>query len=123
MVEDKKQPIKVNEKDLLNFICNAKKPPSFTEIVKRFGLTKNEKKPLKKLLKRLSKEGKIAVRKGRYICPTKEEKKEKPKRVIGTVVAYPAGFGFLQSPELEKDFGYSILKFLTDLRVNILISI
>ena len=90
-------------KELLGFICQSKKPPSFTEIVKHFGLVKKEKKLLKKELKKLLKAGKLAVRKGRYICPSKEEKKEEKKRIIGTVIAYPAGFGFLQSEELEKD--------------------
>ena len=93
-----------SEKELLKYICNAKKPPSFTEIAKHFGLTKKEKKALKKELKKLLKAGKVAVRKGRYICPSKEEKKkEEKKRIVGTVIAYPAGFGFLQSEELEKD--------------------
>ena len=97
---------------LLEFIKNAKKPPSFTEIAKQFGITKKERKALKKELKKLLKSGKVAVRKGRYIIPAAEEqkkttkkaaKKGDKKRITGTVIAYPAGFGFLQSEELEKD--------------------
>jgi len=101
MTEEKNLP---SGKKLLKFVCEAKKPPSFTEIAKAFGVPKNERKKLKKELKKLIKAGKVAVRKGRYVCPAAEGKsKKEKKRIVGTVVAYPAGFGFLQSEELEKD--------------------
>lgn len=81
---------------VLSILKKRKEGLSFTEIAKRLGIEKKEKKALKKLLRKLKKEGVLSVRNGRYFYGEEEV-------VKGEVIAYPAGFGFLRVEGRQKD--------------------
>ena len=84
------------EDKILNLIKNSKKPLSFEEIFRKLGLDKKGRKRLKKALRSLRKSGKVLLQKGKYTYAEEEI-------VSGKVIAYPAGFGFLQIGEGKKD--------------------
>ncbi len=84
------------ESKILHLLKNTQLGLSFNQIYSKLNLDKSERKQLKKTLKKLKKEGILKVEKGKYIM-------EKRETVVGSVLAYPAGFGFLQIGESEKD--------------------
>ncbi|MGC8852867.1 MAG: RNB domain-containing ribonuclease, partial [Hydrogenobacter sp.] len=86
----------ITEEEVLNLLKSSNKPMHFEQIVKYFGLDKEGRKKLKKILRALKKEGRLFVEKGRYRL-TQED------IVVGTVIPYPAGFGFLHVGEDRKD--------------------
>jgi ribonuclease R len=84
----------LEEKDIIKAL--SKKPMHFNELARLFSLDKKGRKALKKLLKKLKKEGTIIVEGGRYRLAQEEV-------VVGTVLANPNGFGFLEVEEGKKD--------------------
>lgn len=86
----------ITENEVLDLLKKSQKPLHFEQILKELGLGREDRKLLKKLLKSLKKANKITVERGRYKL-TEEE------IVTGTVIPYPAGFGFLQIGEGKKD--------------------
>jgi ribonuclease R len=81
---------------ILEVLKKTKKPLTFLQIAGRLGLTKKERKELKKLLRKMKKSGSVVVEKGRYLPSDKVY-------VTGRVIPYPAGFGFLEVEGSEKD--------------------
>ena len=86
----------ITEEEVLDLLKSSKKAMHFEHIAKQLGLDKEGRKELKKVLKSLKREGRLFVDKGRYKLAEEEA-------VIGTVIPYPAGFGFLQVGEGRKD--------------------
>ena len=86
----------LSEKEVIKLLKEKKKPFSFLQIAKLLGLEKRERKKLKKLLKKLKNEGKIRVVRGKFQYQGEEV-------VVGKVIPYPAGFGFLEVEGREKD--------------------
>ncbi len=84
------------EELILKVLKSSKRPLSFEEILGRLGLDKKERKALKKALRSLKKSGKVAIQSGKYAYAEEEI-------VSGKVIPYPAGFGFLEIGEGEKD--------------------
>ncbi|MFN3870211.1 MAG: ribonuclease R [Aquificaceae bacterium] len=84
------------EEGILKLLKNSKKPLSFEEIMRRLGLGKKDRKALKKTLKALKKAGRLSVEGGKYFLVEEEV-------VVGKVIPYPAGFGFLEIGEGKKD--------------------
>ncbi|GAB6065209.1 ribonuclease R [Aquifex pyrophilus] len=83
------------EKEVLKILSRKKKPLHFLQIAKALNLDKKERKILKKIMRKLKKEGKVRVVKGKYEYTGEEV-------VTGRVIAYPGGFGFLEV-EGQKD--------------------
>ena len=83
------------EKEVLKLLSKRKKPLHFMQIAKELKLSKKERKTLKKVMRKLKKEGKVKVVKGKYEYGGEEI-------VVGRVLAYPGGFGFLEV-EGQKD--------------------
>ncbi len=81
---------------VLRVIKDSKKPLSFEDIAKKLSLEKKDRKALKKTLKSLRKSGRVILQKGKYISAEEEI-------VVGKVIPYPAGFGFLEIGEGKKD--------------------
>jgi len=77
------------EKEVIKLLSRKKKPLHFLQIAKALGLGKKERKILKKVMRKLKKEEKVRVVKGKYEYTGEEV-------VTGTVIAYPGGFGFLE---------------------------
>ena len=77
------------EKEVIRLLSRRKKPLHFLQIAKELKLSKKERKLLKKVLRKLKKEDKIKVVKGKYEWSGEEI-------VTGKVVALPGGFGFLE---------------------------
>ncbi len=86
----------VSEKEILDLLARSKKPLHFLQIAKSLGVNKEGRKKLKKALRKLKREGKVRVVKGKFTL-------EKEERVVGKVIPYPAGFGFLEVEGREKD--------------------
>lgn len=86
----------ITEEDVLELLKKSKKPLHFEQIVKELKLDKEGKKKLKKVLKTLKRSNKLTVERGRYKLAEEEI-------AVGTVIPYPAGFGFLQVGEGKKD--------------------
>jgi ribonuclease R len=86
----------ITEKEVINLLRSKKKPMAFLQIAKLLGVDKKDRKRLKKLLKSLKKEGKLKVVRGKFLYSDEEE-------VVGKVIPYPAGFGFLEVEGREKD--------------------
>ena len=86
----------VSKEVVINLLKSSKKPMSFTQISKTLKLEKKEQKSLKKLLRRLKKEGKVRVFRGKFSLSESES-------VVGKVIPYPAGFGFLEVEGRDKD--------------------
>ena len=84
------------EKRILELLGRVSKPLSFSQVFKLLKLEKTERKLLKKVLKALKKAGKLKVEKGKYTL-------EEDNVVVGKVIVYPAGFGFLEIGEGKKD--------------------
>ncbi|RUM31560.1 MAG: ribonuclease R [Aquifex sp.] len=80
------------EKEVIKLLSKKKKPLHFLQIAKALGLGKKERKSLKKVIRKLKKEGKVKVVKGKYEYTGEEV-------ITGTVIAYPGGFGFLEVEE------------------------
>ena len=93
MAEKEKE---IKESDVLSLLKGKKKPLSFLQIAKELDLEKKERRRLKKLLRKLKKSGKLAVSRGKFQYQEEES-------VIGKVLPYPAGFGFLEIEGREKD--------------------
>jgi ribonuclease R len=85
----KKRGKDVSEDKVLEILTRAKKPLPFLQIASSLGLDREGSKRLKKVLRKLRKEGKVKVVKGKFIA-------EREDRVVGRVVPYPGGFGFLE---------------------------
>ena len=83
------------EKEVLKLLSRKKKPLHFMQIAKELKLSKKDRKTLKKVMRKLKKEGKVKVVKGKYEYGGEEI-------VVGKVIAYPGGFGFLEV-EGQKD--------------------
>ncbi|SHK50819.1 ribonuclease R [Thermocrinis minervae] len=81
---------------ILELFKKAKRPLHFMEIAQRLGLEKKQLKALKKALRNLKKKHLLQVVKGRYVLASEPI-------VKGTVIAFPAGFGFLHVGEGQKD--------------------
>ena len=77
------------EKEVIKLLSKRKKPLHFLQIAKELKLSKKDRKLLKKVLRKLKKEEKVRVVKGKYEWTGEEV-------VIGKVVALPGGFGFLE---------------------------
>ncbi|NPA40916.1 MAG: ribonuclease R [Aquificae bacterium] len=84
------------ERQVIELLKKRKKPVPFLQIAKLLDLDKKERKKLKKLLKKLKKEGKVKVVGGKFLY-------EEEEIVVGRVIPYPAGFGFLEVEGREKD--------------------
>ncbi len=87
---------KVTERDVTDLLKRKRKPLPFIHIVRSLHLSKKEKKELKKILRKLKKEGKVKVVKGKFLW-------EEEEVVKGRVIPYPGGFGFLEVEGREKD--------------------
>ncbi len=87
---------KAFKQKVLEILRRSKKPLSFLQIASRLGLDKKERKSLKKLLRQMKKKGEVYLSKGKYIHPDEVV-------VVGKVIPYPAGFGFLEVEGREKD--------------------
>ncbi len=83
--------MEVTEKDVITFLRHRGKPTYFKMLMKKLGVPKDEKKKLRKILKKLQKKKLIKYEKGKYLLP--EWKDE--VLVEGTVEAHPSGYGFL----------------------------
>jgi len=88
---DKEQIIPIIEA----FLSSKKKAVSFGELSKNVPV---DKKILRKILRELIKQNKIITTKGHFSL-----NKETTKKVVGTVEANPAGFGFLIPKDGSKD--------------------
>ncbi len=86
----------VSEKEVIELLKKKRKPLAFSDLAKILGIEKKERKNLKKILKKLKKIGKIKIIKGKFLWSEEE-------KVTGTVIPYPAGFGFLSVEGREKD--------------------
>ncbi len=84
------------EEEVLEILKKSKKPIPFLYIAKALRAGKKERKELKKILKKLKREGKVKVVRGKFLC-------EEEELVVGKVIPYPAGFGFLEVEGREKD--------------------
>ncbi|WP_457600306.1 ribonuclease R, partial [Hydrogenivirga sp.] len=91
---DKEKPI--SEREVINLLKARRKPVSFMQMAKLLGVDKKERKRLKKLLKSLRKSGKVKVVRGKFQLNEEEV-------VVGRVIPYPAGFGFLEIEGKDKD--------------------
>ncbi len=89
-------PIENTESRIIHLLKKSKSGLGFNQICKRLNIDKSERKQLKKTLKKLKKEGILRIERGKYTL-------EKEETVVGSVLAYPAGFGFLHIGENEKD--------------------
>ena len=92
----KEKDTEISKELVINLLRSSKKPMSFTQIGKSLGLEKKDRKALKKLLRKLKKEGKVRVFRGKFSLNEEES-------VVGKVIPYPAGFGFLEVEGREKD--------------------
>ena len=81
----------ISERDsILRLLKRSRRPLTFREIVSSFGLSKAEARRLKKLLRRMLKEGSlIMTRRGRYGLP------EEMRLVSGYFEAHRDGYGFV----------------------------
>ena len=86
----------MKEKEVLEVLEKSGRPLHFLQIAKALGLRKEERKKLKKILRKLKKEGKVQVVKGKF-------RAVKEDRVVGRVVPHPAGFGFLEVEGSKKE--------------------
>ncbi|EDP76349.1 ribonuclease R [Hydrogenivirga sp. 128-5-R1-1] len=86
----------VSEREVINLLKGKKKPVSFMQIARTLGVDKKGMKKLKKLLKNLKKAGKVKVVRGKFLFSEEEV-------VVGKVIPYPAGFGFLEVEGRDKD--------------------
>ncbi len=91
---DKEKSIK--DKEVLDLLKRSKRPLTFLQIAGQLKVDKKGRKTLKKLLRRLKKEGKVKVVRGKFSVESEEV-------VVGKVIPYPAGFGFLEVEGREKD--------------------
>ena len=82
----------LSEKEILNILAKSKKPLHFLQIAKALGLGKEDRKKLKKVLRKLRKEGKVKVVGGKFTA-------EREPKVVGKVIPYQGGFGFLEVDE------------------------
>ncbi|NPA32820.1 MAG: ribonuclease R [Aquificae bacterium] len=80
------------EKEVLKLLSKKKKPMHFLQIAKALSLEKKDRKLLKKVMRKLKKEQKVKVVKGKYEWTGEEI-------LTGRVIAYPGGFGFLEVKE------------------------
>ncbi len=93
-MEERKE--KLGEKEIVDILRRSKKPLSFLQIAKALELDRDGRKRLKKLLRKLKKEGRVSVVRGKFSLESEEV-------VVGRVIPYPAGFGFLEVEGREKD--------------------
>ncbi len=93
MVEKEKS---ITEKEVINLLKNKRKPLAFLQIAKLLGVDKKGRKRLKKILKNLRKANRVKVVRGKFLYNEEEV-------VVGKVIPYPAGFGFLEVEGREKD--------------------
>ncbi len=86
----------ISEREVIDLLKRRKKPVAFLQIAKLLGISKKERKKLKKILKKLKKEGKLKVVSGKFLWLGEDI-------VVGKVIPYPAGFGFLEVEGRKKD--------------------
>ncbi|RLJ71351.1 ribonuclease R [Hydrogenivirga caldilitoris] len=86
----------ISEKEVISLLRSKKKPFAFLQLAKLLGIDKKQRKVLKKILKSLKKAGKVKVVNGKFMYSEEEE-------IVGKVIPYPAGFGFLEVEGREKD--------------------
>ncbi len=86
----------IREEDILGLLKKQKRPIPFLQIAKLLNLDKKDRKKLKKLLKGLKKKGKVKVVAGKFLYGQDEV-------VVGRVIPYPAGFGFLEVEGRDRD--------------------
>ncbi len=86
----------ISDREVLEILKKSKRPLSFLQIAKQLNVDKKGRKGLKKILRKLKKEGKVRVSRGKFSAETEEV-------VVGRVIPYPAGFGFLEVEGREKD--------------------
>lgn len=91
--------MEITEEKVVEFIRKRKENVFFNTILKGLKLTKEHRKELKKVLKRLQKKGIIKFYKGKYTV-VKEREKE---YIRGKVEAHESGFGFLIREDGEPD--------------------
>ncbi len=84
--------MEIGEKDIVEYLKKRKKPAYFKTLVKELGLAKDDKKKLRKLLKKLQKKRLVKYDKGKYKLV---ENKEDEELIEGIVEAHPSGYGFL----------------------------
>ena len=83
--------MEITEKEILEFLKEKKKPVFLKTIIKSLGLSKEDKKKIKKILKRLQRKKVVKYQKGRYLLVDWLE----DDVVQGKVEAHPSGYGFL----------------------------
>ncbi|RUM61108.1 MAG: ribonuclease R, partial [Persephonella sp.] len=83
--------MEITEKEILEFLKEKKKPVFLKTIIKSLGLSKEDKKKIKKILKRLQRKKVVKYQKGRYLLADWLE----DDVVQGKVEAHPSGYGFL----------------------------
>lgn len=93
--------MEINEEKVIEFIRKKKENVFFNTILKGLKLTKEDRKDLKKVLKKLQKKGVICFYKGKYTL-IKEKKRER-EYIRGKVEAHESGFGFLIREDGEPD--------------------
>ncbi len=90
----------ITEKDIIEFLKKRNKPAYFKMLMRKLGVPKEKKKELRKLLKKMIKEGILKYEKGKYLLRDSLIEEE---LVEGTVEAHPSGYGFLIIGEDVKD--------------------
>ncbi len=93
--------MEITEKDILEFFKQKKRPFYLKTIVKQLGVSKEKKKKIKKLLKKLQNKKLIKYEKGKYFLIEQKEKEE--ELIQGQVEAHPSGYGFLIIGEEVED--------------------
>ena len=86
----------IEDREVLDLLRRSKRPLTFLQIASQLKVGKKGRKALKKLLRRLKREGKVRVVRGKFSAESEEV-------VVGKVIPYPAGFGFLEVEGREKD--------------------
>lgn len=92
--------MKINKQIVIDFIRKRKQSVFFNTILKGLNLKKEDKKELKKILRKLQKDGLIKFEKGKYFIPKEKAQKQ---YIRGKVEAHESGFGFLLREDGEPD--------------------
>jgi len=87
---------RITDRDVLEVLRRKDRPLHFLQIANELGLGKKGRKELRKVLRKLRKEGRVKVVRGKFSVETEEI-------VVGKVIPHPAGFGFLSVEGREKD--------------------
>ncbi|WP_457623668.1 ribonuclease R [Persephonella sp.] len=83
--------MEITEKDVVNFLRHRRKPTYFKMFLRKLGVPKEDKKKLRKILKKLQNKKVIRYEKGKYFLTEWKEE----DLIKGKVEAHPSGYGFL----------------------------